>query len=73
MGEGPGVTVGGMLAAAGATGELHVLTAESGAPWSSDFAWWLHRDGLQYATLEEAVRVYLTTHGPGRWAFPGDL
>lgn len=64
----------GMLEAVGATGELHVLTAETGLPWSSDFAWWLHnRPGPPPATLEEAVAAYLASHGPGSWAFPADL
>lgn len=63
----------GMLEAAGVTGELHVLTATTGEPWSSDFAWWLHQQpAAAHATMESAVAAYLRQHGPGRWAFSGE-
>ena len=62
----------GMLAAVGVTGELHVLTAETGQPWSSDFAYWLHQQpaGL-YPRMELALEHYLKHYGPERWCFDG--
>ncbi len=64
----------GALAAAGPLGDLHVRTAETAQPWSSDFAYWLHhRSGPPFASMEEALAAYLAVHGPGHWAFPGDL
>lgn len=63
----------GMLEAAGATGELHFLTAQTGEPWSSDFAYWLHHHPhWQARTVDAAVAAYLARHGPGHWAFSGD-
>lgn len=63
----------GMLQAAGATAELHVRTALTGEPWSSDFAWWLHEQPpASYSSMEKAVTTYLARHGPGRWAFSGE-
>jgi predicted phosphodiesterase len=63
----------GMLAASGPTGELHLRTALSGLPWSSDFAYWQHHHarGL-FPSQDDAVRAYLASHGPGRWAFTGE-
>lgn len=62
----------GMLDAVGPTGELHVLTAETGQPWSSDFAFWLHKQppGL-HADMQTALAAYLSHHGPDRWFFDG--
>jgi predicted phosphodiesterase len=62
----------GMLEASGALGELHIQTALTGEPWSSDFAYWLHHQQLwQTRTVDDAVAAYLAAHGPGRWAFEG--
>jgi predicted phosphodiesterase len=63
----------GMLEAAGPTGELHVLTAVTGDPWSSDFAYWLYNEGAPLnRDIEKAVGAYLKAHGPGHWAFTGE-
>ncbi len=63
----------GMLAATGATGELHVRTALTAEPWSSDFAFWLHHQpGWQARPVDDAVAAYLASHGPGNWAFAGE-
>lgn len=63
----------GMLEAAGATAELHVLTALNAEPWSSDFAFWLGQQPRHSRmTMESAVAMYLAQHGPGRWAFSGE-
>jgi len=63
----------GMLEVVGPTGELHVRTALSGEPWSSDFAYWLYTQGPATAQdMERAVAVYLERHGPGNWAFSGE-
>lgn len=60
----------GMMAATGAVGELHLLTAESGQPYSSDFGIWLRSqpDAVR-GDLDRAVPLYLAQHGPGNWAF----
>lgn len=60
----------GMLAATGAVGELHLLTAESGQPYSSDFGIWLRSQPAEVRNdLDEAVPMYLARHRPGDWAF----
>lgn len=60
----------GMLAATGAIGELHLLTAETGQPYSSDFGIWLRSQPSEVRNdLDQAVPRYLAEHGPGRWAF----
>lgn len=60
----------GMMAATGAIGELHLLTAESGEPYSSDFGIWLRSQPADIRSdLDRAVPLYLATHGPGKWAF----
>jgi predicted phosphodiesterase len=68
----PAYTTSGMLAATGAIGELHLLTAESGQPYSSDFGVWLRSqpDDLR-GDMEKAVPYYLAMHKPGAWAFSG--
>lgn len=66
----PAYEASGMLAATGAIGELHLLTAETGQPYSSDFGIWLRSqpDDLR-SDLDRAVPLYLSKHGPGAWAF----
>jgi hypothetical protein len=60
----------GMLAATGAIGELHLLTAQSGEPYSSDFGIWLRSQPAEVRNdLDKAVPLYLATHGPDRWEF----
>lgn len=60
----------GMLTATGVVGELHLLTAESGEPYSSDFGIWLRSQPADVRSdLDKAVPLYLATHGPGRWEF----
>jgi len=60
----------GMASAMGRYGTLHLRTAMTAQPWSSDFAWWLGKqpEGA-YASVDEAVAGYLQNHGPGNWAF----
>jgi hypothetical protein len=59
-----------MLAATGAIGELHLLTAESGQPYSSDFGIWLRSQPADIrCDLDKAVPLYLARHRPGDWAF----
>lgn len=60
----------GMAAAMGAYGTLHLRTAITAQPWSSDFAWWLGKQpAAQYASVDDAVAGYLQNHGPDNWAF----
>ena len=66
----PAYVASGMMAATGAIGELHLLTAESGHPYSSDFGVWLRSQSDEVrADLDRAVPLYLAAHGPGTWAF----
>lgn len=60
----------GMLAATGALGELHLLTALTAHAYSSDFGVWLKTQSSEVrANLDRAVEIYLASHGPGNWAF----
>lgn len=60
----------GMLAATGSMGELHLRTAMTGQPWSSDFGQWLNRQPPEMRRdITAALERYLTLHGPGNWAF----
>jgi predicted phosphodiesterase len=66
----PAFIASGMLAATGAIGELHLLTAESGQPYSSDFGIWLRSQPADIrCDLDKAVPLYLARHRPGDWAF----
>ncbi|MFN8440024.1 MAG: metallophosphoesterase family protein [Caldilineaceae bacterium] len=50
--------------------ELHLRTALTGLPWSSDFSFWLyHQPSDLQRNLEIALPLYLHKHGPGHWAF----
>lgn len=63
-------TESGMLAATGAMGELHLLTALTAHAYSSDFGIWLKSQSVEVrADLDRAVQDYLARHGPGNWAF----
>ncbi len=60
----------GMLAATGAMGELHLRTAMTGQPWSSDFGQWLKiQPPEERQDMAAAIKRYLSLHGPGNWAF----
>jgi predicted phosphodiesterase len=60
----------GMLNATGAMGELHLRTAMTGQPWSSDFGQWINRQPAETRTdMAAALERYLALHGPGNWAF----
>lgn len=70
----PAYEASGMLAATGAVGELHLLTAETGQPYSSDFGIWLREQPDEIRNdLDRAVPLYLAQHAPGKWAFSGLL
>lgn len=61
----------GMREAVGLSVELHLRTALTGEPWSSDFGWWFrHHAGELRQNLDAAIEIYLQRHGPGNWAFP---
>ena len=61
-----------MLAATGSIGALHLLNAESGQPYSSDFGVWLRSQPEELrGDMEKAVPLYLAMHKPGAWAFSG--
>lgn len=60
----------GMGEAMGAYGRLHLRTAMTAQPWSSDFAWWLGKQPEgRFASVGAAVDAYLAEFGPGNWAF----
>ncbi len=59
-----------MVEEIGPEAELHLRTALTGLPWSSDFSYWL---GLQAHEVQQdlaaAVSRYLTEYGPSNWFF----
>jgi hypothetical protein len=60
----------GMMDAVGPLGELHLRTAMTAQPWSSDFRIWIRRQPQDlHDDIALAVHRYLATHGPGQWAF----
>jgi hypothetical protein len=60
----------GMMDAVGPMSELHLRTAMTAQPWSSDFGQWMqHQPPALAADTALAVRRYLDSHGPGQWAF----
>lgn len=60
----------GLFEAYGPLGPLYWQTIATGDPWVSDFHVWLRDQPSAYAdNLEQAVSMYLSEHGPGRWAF----
>jgi predicted phosphodiesterase len=60
----------GLVEAYGAVAELHLKTAMTGQPYASDFAFWMRSfNGDGHFDMDQAIRTYLQTHGPGRWAF----
>lgn len=66
----PAFTTSGMLREVGAIAELALRTVLTGEPWISDFGHWLRfQPATLIADLTQALTLYLTQHGPGRWAF----
>lgn len=60
----------GMMDAVGPLGELHLRTAMTAQPWSSDFRVWIrHQPPDLRDDMALAVHRYLAGHGPGQWAF----
>ena len=60
----------GMLREIGPSAELHLRTALTGEPWSSDFGYWYRQQPPEmHNDLSGAVAIYLARHGPGNWAF----
>ena len=50
--------------------ELHLRTALTGLPWSSDFSYWLLKQPIELQQNSAiALSTYLKLHGPGKWAF----
>jgi predicted phosphodiesterase len=60
----------GLFTAYGPLGPLYWQTVATGDPWVSDFQVWMRENPIFHKDdLEHAVEVYLSIHGPGRWAF----
>lgn len=60
----------GLFHAYGPMGILYWKTVETGEPWVSDFLIWVRDQApILQDNLERAVSVYLSVHGPGKWAF----
>ena len=60
----------GLFTAYGPLGPLYWQTVATGDPWVSDFQVWMRENPVFHQDdLEHAVEVYLSIHGPGRWAF----
>jgi predicted phosphodiesterase len=60
----------GLFRAYGPLGPLYWQTIHTGDPWVSDFQVWVREQApVVRADLEHAVALYLSAHGPGKWAF----
>lgn len=60
----------GLFRAYGPLGTLFWQTLETGNPWVSDFQVWLRgQPSIIREDYENAVALYLSEHGPGKWAF----
>lgn len=60
----------GLFQAYGPMGPLYWQTIETGDPWVSDFLIWVRDQApIVQENLERAVELYLSVHGPGKWAF----
>jgi len=60
----------GMMEEVGPLAELHLRTALTGDPWTSDFGYWMSQQPAAHRNdMATAVERYLRRHGPGRWAF----
>ena len=60
----------GLFEAYGPLGPLYWQTIATGDPWVSDFQIWMRDQALTVRSdLERAVALYLSVHGPGKWAF----
>lgn len=60
----------GLFRAYGPLGPLFWQTLATGDPWVSDFQVWLRgQPPIVREDYENAVALYLSVHGPGKWAF----
>jgi putative phosphoesterase len=60
----------GLFRAYGPLGPLYWQTIETGDPWVSDFQVWLRdQPPIVREDYENAVALYMSVHGPGKWAF----
>lgn len=60
----------GLFQAYGPLGPLYWQTIATGDPWVSDFQVWARDQApIVREDLERAVELYLSVHGPGKWAF----
>jgi predicted phosphodiesterase len=62
----------GLFQAYGPLGPLYWQTIATGDPWVSDFQVWMREQPpIVRDDLDRAVELYLSGHGPGKWAFNG--
>ena len=60
----------GLFQAYGPLGPLYWQTIATGYPWVSDFQVWMRDQApIVREDLDHAVELYLSVHGPGKWAF----
>jgi len=62
----------GLLESSGAIAALNLRTIKDGQPWASDFQQWVrNQPHAVRSDPENAVELYLQSHGPSQWAFLG--
>lgn len=62
----------GLLASSGAIAALNLRTIKDGHPWASDYQQWVRNQPHSVRSdHENAVELYLQSHGPSQWAFLG--
>ena len=62
----------GLLEASGAIAALNLRTIRDGHPWASDYQQWVRNQPHSVRSdPENAVELYLQSHGPSQWAFLG--
>ena len=62
----------GLLESSGAIAALNLRTIKDGHPWASDYQQWVRNQPHSVrCDHENAVELYLQSHGPSQWAFLG--
>ena len=62
----------GLLESSGAIAALNLRTIKDGQPWASDYQQWVrNQPHAVRSDPENAVEMYLKSHGPSQWAFLG--
>jgi predicted phosphodiesterase len=66
-----GFKASGLAAEGGVMARMFLRSILSGLPWVADYAWWLRSQPAgSVGDVDQTERLYLASHGPGRWSFP---